>query len=214
VGRYGFPCHSRLAGTWPTVETIIRFFASSHQLHQLAPRTVVLATLFLLGIAAQAVSGILMHHRGAGWTLESVAAHYRGRTIDHAVLTPTELELAMAGDPAFTDAPPKTWSALLDVAHMHLAWMPILVFIVAHLFAMAPGGRSAWAGWIGYATFIAAFADIIAPFLVRYAGAGWAWLKLGGFIVLEAGLLLMIAITVAGGVSALLKQRREGKSAP
>jgi hypothetical protein len=167
----------------------------------------VLTTLLLLGIAGQAVSGVLMHHQRAGWTPTSVAEHYRGRTVDPAHLAPADLDKALAGDPAFSDTPAKTWEALLDVAHMHFAWMPLVVFLVAHLFAMAPLGRGRLGGLLGYGTLSAALLDILAPFLVRYHHAAWAWVKLGAFIALETGLLLMIVLTLAGGLQALRTRR-------
>lgn len=194
----------------PLASRTIRFFASSHQLHQLAPRTLVLTSLLLVGVAGQAVTGILMHHQRAGWTPTSIADHYRGRTVDHASLAPGDLDKALAGDPAFTDVPAKTWEALLDVAHMHLAWMPLLVFLVAHLFAMSPLGRGRLGGVLGYGTLIAALLDILAPFLVRYHHAAWSWLKLGAFIALEAGMLLMILLTLAAGITALRRRPDHG----
>jgi hypothetical protein len=82
------PMYSIHEGTRHTTESAIRFFASSHQLSQLAPRTRILCVLFLLGILSQAISGILMHHHGAGWTPTSISLYYRGSeapaTANHA----------------------------------------------------------------------------------------------------------------------------------
>ena len=200
---FGMPRRAGLPPPCRRPSALVRFFASSHTLQQLAPRTLLLCALMLIGILGQAVTGILMHHRGPGWTPESVVAHYRGRTVDHAALSDAELQRALVGDPAFTDTPPKTWEALLDVAHMHLAWMPLLVFLVAHLFAMSPWGRGRLGGILGYGTLAAALLDILAPFLVRYGAPGWAWLKLSAFVALEVGFLLMILLTLLGGIQAL-----------
>lgn len=153
--------------------------------------------LFLFGILAQAVTGILMHHRGPGWTPATITAHYRGRTVDFATLPPQDVERAMAGDPRFLDRPAKTWDALLDVAHMHLAFMPMIVFIVAHLFSMAPFAKRAWAGCLCYATGIAALVDIATPFLIRLGWPGFATVKLLAFIVLECGLIAMTVTVLA-----------------
>jgi len=193
----------------PVGSRTIRFLASSHQLHQLAPRTLVLTFLLLVGLAGQAVTGVLMHHQRAGWTPTAIAAYYRGRSIDPATLGPVELDKALAGDPGYTDVPPKTWEALLDVAHMHLAWMPLLVFLAAHLFAMTPLGRGLLGAILGYGTLVAAILDIVTPFLVRYHHAIWAWAKLGAFLGLETGMLLMIVLTLGSGISIAIRRRKE-----
>jgi len=183
----------------------MRFFASSYQLHELTPRTLWLMLLLLVGLPGVAISGILMHHRGPGWTPESVATHYRGRQIDTGTLDEAALAQALSGAPGTIDLPAKTFDALLDVAHMHLVWMPLLVFLVAHLFAMTSGGRGTWGGLLGYGTLLAALTDILTPFLVRYHHAGWAYAKLGAFVVLEAGLLVMIAGILWTGGRALYR---------
>lgn len=181
----------------------MRFFASSHQIHQLAPRSIVLLLLLLLGIAGQCVSGILLHHRGPGWTPASVATHYRGRTVAPETLDDAALAQALSGTAGTVDVPAKTFEALLDVAHMHLVWMPLLVFLVAHLFAMIPAGSGRWGGILGYGTLLAALMDIATPFLVRYQGTPWAAAKLGAFIMLETGMLVMIIGILWTGCRAL-----------
>ncbi len=172
----------------------MRFFASSHRLDQLAPRTRILTTLLMLGMLGQALSGIAMHHLGPGWTTASVAAHYRGDGGD-------ESDAAIA-DPL---APlvihePKPLAALVDVAHMHLFAMPLALFLVAHLFSMGGPGRSHAGGALCYLAFAAAFTDIAAPFLVRYGGAGFAALKLAAFGVLMSCYLALIVMTLIGCV--------------
>lgn len=186
----------------PTIQTIgtifltnpefpIRFFASSHRVDQLSPRTRLLIALFLFGILGQAVTGILMHHRGPGWTATSISEHYQGRTVNLDALESDELQRALNGDPEFLDRPGKTFDGLLDIAHMHLAFMPMIVFIIAHLFSMAPFAKRAWAGALCYATGIAALVDIAAPFGVRYVSPLCAPAKLVAFIILEFGLITM-----------------------
>jgi hypothetical protein len=175
----------------------MRFFASSHQLHQLAPRTLLLTFLFLVGVCAQGVSGILLHHHGAGWTASSIAAYYRGSApvapVDDAAL---DAHFAI-GDPPPPAAAPVTvarsFGTLLEVAHFHLVAMPLLLLVVAHLFSMAPWGRSRWAGAVCYFGFACAFVDILAPFAVRYLSADFAPVKLVAFIGLEAVLIGMAA---------------------
>jgi hypothetical protein len=169
----------------------MRFFASSHQIQNLSPRTRVLCVLFLIGMLAQAVSGILMHHHGAGWTPASVSAYYRGNE-----------EVASAGE-NFQIA--RSFGTLLEVAHFHLVAMPVIVFIIAHLFSMTPIGRQRWAGILCYGGFLFAFGDILAPFAVRFWSASFASVKLISFIGLEACLILMTLGTLMAGLKTFRK---------
>lgn len=193
-------------------ETIIRFFASSHQLHQLAPRTLVLTALFLIGVALQAVSGILMHHHGPGWTPASVAAHYRGDERPAEASDAEVQRMFAVGDEAPSTAPPlrvaRSWGTLLEVAHFHLVAIPLLLFVVAHLFSMAPLGRKRWSGVLCYGSFLCGLLDVLLPFAIRYGSAAFAPLKLVAFIGLEASLLTMTLGTLGAGVVALFGRTR------
>jgi hypothetical protein len=171
----------------------------------LSPRTRWLIVGLLLGILAQVGTGLVIHHRGPGWAPSSIAAHYRGQQVDLDVLSNEEMQRALAGDPAFIDRPAKTVDALLDIAHMHLAFMPLIVFLVAHLFSMAPFAKAPWAGALCYLTLIAALVDIATPFAIRWGSPSFAWLKLGAVIILEAGMIIM-------GVSVVIGCLRSGKA--
>lgn len=184
----------------------MRFLASSHQLHQLTPRTLLLLVLLLAGFALQGLTGVLMHHLGPGWTPSDIAAHYRG----------DEADAPLAPDAA-GELPPlrlgKSFAQLVETAHFHLLAMPLAVFVVAHLFSMAPWGRTRWAGALCVGTFACAFVDVAAPFLVKHVGAGWAWAKLAAFIGLEAGYLGMTLATLVGAALTLARRRRNGEPA-
>jgi hypothetical protein len=191
-----------LAEWWsPRREPAIRFFASSHQLHQLAPRTRILCALFLLGILAQTISGMVMHHLGAGWTPASIAAYYRGDDTPPAI-GGDRFGLADEADPAAAPSPPRTmqvarsFGSLVEVAHLHLVAMPLVLFVVAHLFSMIDAGRGPFGGALCYAGFAGAALDIGMPFAVRYASAGFAPLKLAGFLLLELCLVAMVVMTL------------------
>ena len=165
-----------------------------------------LTVLFLLGVTAQALSGIFMQHNGAGWTPASVQRYYLGDV--EAGTTPTGGDMFGEGDP---DGPPaviavgKPLGALMEVAHFHLVAMPLLLFVIAHLFSMTPPGRARAMGWLCYGSFAAAFLDIAAPFLVRFVSGGFAVVKIGAFLTLQSSLLLMTlwtlyyALTVSAG---------------
>lgn len=187
-------------------EPAIRFFASSHNLQQLAPRTRVLCSLFLLGILAQAISGGIMQHLGAGWTPASVAAYYRGDpqaaearptgTVDERFGSADDADVTAAPTAPRTMQVARSFGSLVEVAHLHLVAMPLVLFVVAHLFSMTAAGRTAFGGALCYAGFVGAALDILAPFAVRYVSAGFAPLKLVGFFVLEASLIAMVVMTL------------------
>jgi len=176
-------------------------------LHQLTPRTLILCALFLVGVILQGVSGIVLHHLGPGWTPTSIAAHYRGND----VVAPTSDEELQAlfntGAPLPDSVQPvkvaRSFGTLMEIAHFHLVAMPLLLFVVAHLFSMTPIGRNRWAGAICYTAFACALVDILTPFALRYVSASFAPLKLIAFIGLETCLIGMAMTILVGGVRAL-----------
>lgn len=198
--------YSTHEGTHPITESAIRFFASSHQLSQLAPRTRILCVLFLLGILSQAISGILMHHHGAGWTPTSISLYYRGSeapaTANHAAFG-----IDAPDNPSATPTPTgriaiaRSYGTLLEVAHLHLVAMPLILFIVAHLFSMTPSGKQRWAGALCYGSFVAAAADILTPFALRYGSSAFAPVKLAAFLALEASLVAMVLVTLCAALA-------------
>lgn len=172
-----------------------------------------LTTLFLVGVGLQAVTGILMHHQGAGWTPSSVAAYYRGDEASADELDDEAMRRMFAvGEDTPSTAPPvrvaRSWGTLLEVAHFHLVAMPLLLFVVAHLFSMAPLGRGRGSGILCYGSFLCGLLDVLTPFAIRYWSAAFAPLKLAAFIGLEVALLAMIAGTLWPGLVALFGDAR------
>ncbi len=175
----------------------MRFFASSHRLDQLAPRTRLLCALFLFGMLLQGVSGILMHHHGPGWSPQSIATYYRGD--DASALAEDANDQETPSAPT-TISLGRSFAGLLEVAHFHLVAMPLVIFVVAHLFSMTSAGRTRWGGFLCGLALLSAFADIFAPFAVAYLSASFALVKLGAFIALEASFLTMSGITFTASV--------------
>ena len=153
-----------------------------------------------------------MHHHGAGWTPASVAAYYRGDESPAPVDDEAVRQMFALGADAPSTAPPlrvaRSWGTLLEVAHMHLVAMPLLLFVVAHLFSMAPWGRVRWSGVLCYGSFACGLVDVLAPFAIRYGSPLFAPLKLAAFIGLELGLIIMILATLGPGVRALFGRPR------
>jgi hypothetical protein len=167
--------------------------------------------LFLLGILAQAVSGVLMHHLGAGWTPTSVASYYRGNETP-APVGGGRFGLEDDANPTAAPAPPRTmhvarsFGTLVEVAHLHLVAMPLVLFVVAHLFSMIAAGRTAVGGALCYAGFAGAALDILSPFAVRYLSANFAALKLAGFFLLEFCLVVMVVLTLAACIASFISR--------
>ncbi len=140
-----------------------------------------------------------MHHHGAGWTPTSIATYYRG---SEKPTTPNNATFGIEApdNPNATQAPAgriaiaRSFGTLLEVAHLHLVAMPLVLFIVAHLFSMTPMGKQRWAGALCYGSFIAAAADILTPFALRYGSATFAPIKLIAFLALEASLIAMVCM--------------------
>jgi hypothetical protein len=92
---------------------------------------------------------------------------------------------------AFTQ--PRSFKVLLEISHFHLFAMGILVLTMTHLVLFAPIAVGTKA-WLIVVSFASALADEAAGWLVRFVHPGFAWLKLAGFLTLQASLAIMIAI--------------------
>lgn len=135
------------------------------------------ALLFAFFLLLQAASAAVLFVLKMGPGVARIAAFYRG---DEAHFVPA-----------------KTLEGLLLVAVPHLVAIPLVLFAAIHVVVWARelGPRAARVA-TGL-TFGAALAGIVAGFLARYAGAGFAWLKLGAFLALEAALVGWAGLLVA-----------------
>lgn len=186
----------------------MRFFASSHRIDQLAPRTRWLLLGLLGFLALQIASGVAMHDAGPGWTSASIATHYGAELVDDGELAaPPAMD-----DPFAAVAPPPpppavdlTSSSLMETAHIHLAIMPLVVFTIAHVFAMTGLGRRPGVGWLAGLTYLAVLGDIGIPFLVRSFGEAWAMPKLIAFLLLIGGMAFMLLWSAVVTLRSLLR---------
>jgi hypothetical protein len=91
-------------------------------------------------------------------------------------------------------APPKTLAGLLEVAVPHLVAIPLVLFAAAHVvgFAGAVGPRLQRA--LVALSFASALASLGAGFAVRFLSPALAWVKLAGFVGLEAAVLAWAAL--------------------
>ncbi len=178
----------------------IRTFASSHQLHQLSPRSRWLIAVLAGFLLLHAGTAVWMHALGPGFTPAAVAGYYLGDG-GAAVADPFG---AAATDTALR--PARTLASLVEVAHFHLFAMPLAVFLAAHLFAMTGTGRTRFGGILAGIALAATLADIGAPFAVRWLGSGLAWAKLAAFATLIAAYGGMLALTMGAALLSLARQ--------
>jgi hypothetical protein len=123
-------------------------------------------------------------------------------------------------DPGAAPAPPRTihvarsFGTLVEVAHLHLVAMPLVLFVVAHLFSMIAAGRGPAGGALCYAGFLCAALDILSPFAVRYGSAAFAPLKLIAFIGLELCLVTMVCLTITAVAASFTTRPADGTIPP
>ncbi|HVP28340.1 MAG TPA: hypothetical protein VMW35_04175 [Myxococcota bacterium] len=107
-------------------------------------------------------------------------------------MTPTGIALYYRGDEAAMQFP-KEFHELLENLHFHVYIVPLVLLVLTHVFYMTTWSERAKlrATMLAYT---AALADLAGPFLVRYAGAGFAWWKLGSACVYHATLFFLVLV--------------------
>lgn len=160
----------------------MRFFVTGEQNRQLLINTLIL--MFLAYVVLLCVSNALMYFHKMNLSADSVIAYYLG------------------SEQEFTQ--PKSYQSFLEVTHFHLFAMGMLVLTLTHLMLMTdlPTLFKVWLSVIVYGS---AIADEVAGWLVRYVHAGFAYFKIGAFLVLETSL---IALTVVVIISLIQARRR------
>jgi len=139
-------------------------------------------TWFLLFVGIGYATNFTMLAWKTGFTPAGIAAYYRGD------------EAAMQF--------PKELRELVENLHFHVYIVPIVLLVLTHVFYMTAWSERAKLRATNLA-YVAAIADLAAPFLVRYAGAGFAWWKLGSSTLYHATLFFLVLVPLyecwAGG---------------
>jgi hypothetical protein len=117
------------------------------------------------------ITNTLLYLRNMDLRPQSVVDYYLG----------SDVEFAM----------PRTYGSMLEVAHMHLPMMAMVLLLLTHLCIFLP-----WPLRIRVALVLATFGcgllTEVAGWLVRFVHPGFAWLKVGGFLGLQATLALLL----------------------
>ncbi len=88
---------------------------------------------------------------------------------------------------------PRSFEGLLEVSHFHLFAMGMLLLVLTHLVLFAPLSNRAKI-WLVVTPFVAALADEGAGWLIRFVSPGFAWLKIAGFLSLQASLGALVLL--------------------
>jgi hypothetical protein len=110
-------------------------------------------------------------------------------------ITPTQIAAYYRGSESgevLTFAKP--FGQLLEVFHAHAFMMAVIYLILAHLFA-ATSSPPRFKAAVLTVTFAGMLGDLLAPWLVRYGAAGWAWLALAAWCAEGLGALVLVAVS-------------------
>lgn len=151
----------------------MRFFVTGEQNRQLLINTLIL--MFLAYVVLLWLSNGLMYFHKMNLTPESVVAYYLG------------------SEQEFTQ--PKSYQSLLEVSHFHLFAMGMLILTLTHLMLMTDLPTLVKV-WLSVVIYTAAIADEAGGWLVRYLDPGFAYFKIGAFLLLELSLAVMVIVVI------------------
>ena len=148
----------------------MKFFISQDiRRNDLLKLVVLLTTVFFVFLW---VTNLLLFLK-VGLSYESVVEYYRG------------------SEESFR--PPRSYMGLLEEAHFHFFSMAVLLVTLNHLFLFTGRGNTEKLLVIT-TSYGAAFLDIAGGWLVRYAAAEFAYVKIASFVVLQASLAYLMAV--------------------
>ena len=111
---------------------------------------------------------------------------------------PAEIASYYRGDPTSEfGAPPRPVAAMAESSHMHLFAMGMLLLTLTHLVIFLPLPMRV-KGTLVVGTFVTALLEQGSGWLIRFGGAGFAWLKIGSFVGLQVVLLGLVVALLVG----------------
>ena len=157
----------------------MRAFAASGYLlrdSRLEIRLVYTGFLFLVFVGMATMAAFQLHH--IGLTPSRVAAYYRGGEVG--------AQMTFA----------KTFRELVEVTHFHSFIMGVVYLVLAHLFIATPLRPGMKQGLIVLA-FLGLAGDLIAPWLIRYVTAGFAYVQIGSWLAEWIGFGAFVFVPMA-----------------
>jgi hypothetical protein len=160
----------------------MRFFVTGEQNRQLLMNALIL--MFLGYIALLWISNGMLYFHKMGLNPDSVVAYYLGSEQDFSQ--------------------PKSYQSLLETAHFHVFAIGILVLTLTHLMLMTdlPVRLKIWLSGL---TYLGALLNEAGGWLVRFVHPGFAYFKIGAFLLLEISLAMLLIVV---SVSLIASRRR------
>ncbi len=90
---------------------------------------------------------------------------------------------------------PRSYKGMVELAHFHLFAMGMLMMVLTHLALFVPV-RPGWKIALIVVPFVSALVSEGSGWLVRYGGAGFAWMKIAGLLLLQGSLAALVAIAL------------------
>jgi len=90
---------------------------------------------------------------------------------------------------------PRSYRGMLELAHFHLFAMGMLMMVLTHLALFVPVRPGVKIALI-VVPFASALASEGAGWLVRWGGAGFAWTKIAGILMLQGSLAALVGIAL------------------
>ena len=90
---------------------------------------------------------------------------------------------------------PRTYRGMVELAHFHLFAMGMLMMVLTHLALFVPV-KPAYKIALIVVPFVSALASEGSGWLVRWGGAGFAWTKIAGILMLQGSLAALVAIAL------------------
>jgi hypothetical protein len=90
---------------------------------------------------------------------------------------------------------PRSYRGMVELAHFHLFAMGMLMMVLTHLALFVPVKPQLKIGLI-IVPFVSALLSEGAGWLVRYGGAGFAWTKIAGILLLQGSLAALVGIAL------------------
>ena len=135
----------------------------------------VIVVLYVLYVAGLWLTNALLYFQKMGLGPASVVDYYLG------------------SEERYTS--PRSYQGMLEVAHFHLFAMGMLLLVLTHLMLFVPI-RNAWKAWLIALPFLSAILDEGAGWGVRFVHPGFAWVKVAGFLALQASLAALIGVSL------------------
>jgi hypothetical protein len=108
---------------------------------------------------------------------------------------------------------PRSFGSMLEVTHGHLPIQAIVILLLTHLLIFAPFKDKTKFSVICTA-FLASFVNEGAGWLVRFVDPGFAFVKVGAFLTLQAVLAYLIGALAVFLLNGMKEQRTRKKTHP